>query len=643
MSNEEEQEIPKDENNDINFEINNDKDIEEKKDNLEKHPEDNEKDNKNLEEKNNEEKKDEIEENKNEDEEKKDGVEEKKNEEEEKKNDDEEKIENDKNEEEKIEEDKKEGDKKKENEEEEEEKLVKKKDEKKVKKTKEDNMEKNNIEKDDNNRESVIKLERVTENTLDKIEEGEDSKKVSSFQTILSIWNTMIGSSMVAIPYNVYRAGILPTVFIGLLYGFICYFTCSIVVKLGGKEEEFANIVYKYFNYVFGKRIAKIGKITQLAFNLLINIGATFIYFLIINQNLYPCICLVLNAMGLDIDGEDLTPTFTRFSFLYCALIVSIAVFPLTIMKEMGCLVKFNSFGIYFVSVLIVYVIYIGISTMATNSFSFEYKANVEGSEERYLHLFGEESGILCGTLSLGYFSHSVILPLIKNNRKQENNQRDLFLGYCCVTATYIFIGILGYVGFSGSDFSPEFKMNWFQFYKSDNYFIFALRLLNVVQLSSIFPILTFVIRRQFFSIACSRYLNSTFHIVLFNVFLIILCIIVLSLTYDNLGELIGYIGATTALVLVYSIAPITNMIYYYIRHKPRNKSIQDDDKEDEVLYEEPKTEFLLAESKDSIPLKPIKAFLFYFSMNCIIAIGIMTVILQFWHVNFFDVHIQNN
>ena len=115
------------------------------------------------------------------------------------------------------------------------------------------NETKNLLENEENSGNySDVKLERISATTEQKIDGG---KKVSSIQTIFSIWNTMIGSSIVSIPYNVYNAGIIPTVIIGLLYGFICYFTCSIVVKLGGKEEEFANVVYNYFNYGFGKNL----------------------------------------------------------------------------------------------------------------------------------------------------------------------------------------------------------------------------------------------------------------------------------------------------------------------------------------------------------------------------------------------------
>ena len=76
---------------------------------------------------------------------------------------------------------------------------------------------------------------------------------------------------------------------------------------------------------------------------------------------------------------------------------------------------------------------------------------NTVENKERYLYLFGQDPGLLTGTLSLGLFCHSVILPLMKTNRNQENNTRDLFLGYVCVSLTYIIIGIFS--NFILSDF----------------------------------------------------------------------------------------------------------------------------------------------------------------------------------------------
>ena len=488
-------------------------------------------------------------------------------------------------------------------------------------------------------RESDIKLSRITDTTLEKIKNiGEPknvSKKMSSLQTIFSVWNTMIGSSILTIPYNVYCAGIIPTIVIGLLYGFICYITCAVIIRLGGKEEDFAVIVYNYFYYGFGPKSAKFGKILQITFNLLMNTGATFIYFLIINQNFFPCICLFLKIFKIDIDGNDLVPHFDRFSLFYCALIVSAILFPLTILKEMHFLAKFNSYGIYFVSVLLIFVIYQGIATLATDKFHFEYKENIEGSKDRNLFLFGEKIGLLAGTLSIGLFSHSIILPLMKNNRKQENNQRDLFIGYILVTLTYIIIGLMGYIGFSGSDFSSKFEKNWFMFFRSDNYYILVMRILNVVQLISIFPILFFTVRKQLFSTLFKSYINKTVPIIIFSFILLILCIVILYFFYDLLAELIGFIGAGAALVLVYTISPIINMIDYYIRHQPKN--------EIEKLKEN-KDEFLIPINYDElIPLSPCKAFIFYMCMILIILLGIITLILQIMPINFFNIKIEKN
>ena len=500
------------------------------------------------------------------------------------------------------------------------------------------NETKNLLENEENSGNySDVKLERISATTEQKIEGG---KKVSSIQTIFSIWNTMIGSSIVSIPYNVYNAGIIPTVIIGLLYGFICYFTCSIVVKLGGKEEEFANVVYNYFNYGFGKKSAKVGKVLQITFNLMINTGATFVYFVIINQNLYPCLCLLLKAFNIDLNEEDLSPHFDKFSLFYCALIVGLLVFPLTILKEMDFLVKFNSYGIYFVSSLLIFVIYNGIRTIVKDNFHFEYKENVEGSKDRNLFLFGENIGILAGTLSLGLFCHSVILNLLKSNKIQENNQRDLFWGYFCVTMTYIIIGIMGYIGFSGSDFSSDFKDNWFQFYKSDNYFILVLRVLNVIQLISIFPILFFSVRKQLFMTFFESHLNKNISIISFSVILLVLCLIVLYFCHNILGKLISFIGASTSLILIYTISPLTNMVYYYIRHQTKNEI----DRKLAMMDSEDKKEDIFPDNiKNPVPLKPMKALFFYLSMMLIIVVGIITFVLQFLPINFFNVKIVKN
>ena len=96
--------------------------------------------------------------------------------------------------------------------------------------------------------------------------ENEETKKVNSFNTILSIWNSMVGSSIVAIPYNTYYSGIIPAVLLNLIYGFLSFYTCKIYADCGRKVSDFSITVESHFNKAFGPKVAKIGKNTQIFF-----------------------------------------------------------------------------------------------------------------------------------------------------------------------------------------------------------------------------------------------------------------------------------------------------------------------------------------------------------------------------------------
>ena len=121
----------------------------------------------------------------------------------------------------------------------------------------------------------------------------------------------------------------------------------------------------------------------------MINVGVIFVYFLIIkklfefkyiSQNLYPVLAYLLNLMGLEIDASNNEPVFTRFSMLYCGILISVLIFPLLIMKQINFLLKLSSKGVYCVSVLILYVLAMGVYSLINTKFDFQYKLNNETS-----------------------------------------------------------------------------------------------------------------------------------------------------------------------------------------------------------------------------------------------------------------------
>lgn len=478
-----------------------------------------------------------------------------------------------------------------------------------------------------------------------KIKEDEkEPKKVNSFNTILSIWNSMIGSSTVSLSYNVYYCGIIPAFLLSIIYGLICFYTCKIYVDFGSNESDFSITIEKYFKKKFGDRISKIGKSIQILFSMLITLGAGLIYFLIISQNLYPIACLLLNKIfGFEIDAKDLTPEFGRFSSVYLGIILCFVLFPLTVKKDIGFIIKLSSFGIYFISILIIFVLYTGISSIINTKFDFDYITNKLNSEKRHLKLFGENPALFAGTLSMAYFSHTTVLPVLKSNKNQENNIRDLSLGYYFACFTFSFSGILGYIGFSGKNFDTEFKDNWFLFFDYDNYFILLLRILNVFQLITVFPIIIYVVRFQIFNYFYGNDYPGRIHIMIFGSIIILLCMIVLYFCYNFLGKLLGIIGATTTLVLIYGFPPIIKMIDYYFKLKGDkiDDNIQDNEKEKEkILTENIDSENDNKETEKNKKNKFIVA-LFFIGQSLIIVVGIATVIFQFIQINFFSINLE--
>lgn len=336
-------------------------------------------------------------------------------------------------------------------------------------------------------------------------------------------------------------------------------------------------------------------------------------------------------------DPEDITVSFNKFSMIYCGMIISILVFPLLIMKDMSKLVKINSMGIYFVSILLIFEIIMGIIAFTNTHFEFDYIENKSGVKTKYLYFFGDKPSSLCGTLSLGYFSHSFVLPVMASNENQKNNNRDLFFGYLFVLTTYIVVGILGYIGFSGMNFddATEFHDNWFRFFKPDNIFILFLRLLNVFQLLSIFPVLFFIIRIQFFGTFFGSAYPGKGHVIAFSTGLVIICWIILYFCANQLGTLLSFVGAITGLFLIYIIPMVVNIVYYNRRH-PANLAQLQKEKKEGLLDLTPKDidDFGFTDK----PMNKVKNFFFYVSQGLLICFGLFVMVIQFYPINFFGI-----
>jgi len=122
---------------------------------------------------------------------------------------------------------------------------------------------------------------------------------------------------------------------------------------------------------------------------------------------------------------------------------------------------KVGSFGVIFVLMLIIYIIITGLMAFTNTEFDIgsaeDAKETDWNTSLRTLTMANQSYSPLAGILGLGYFLHTCSLPIVRSAAKPENNERDMFLGYLFVFISYIVIGSLGYIGFTGTNFSTYF------------------------------------------------------------------------------------------------------------------------------------------------------------------------------------------
>jgi hypothetical protein len=116
----------------------------------------------------------------------------------------------------------------------------------------------------------------------------------------------------------------------------------------------------------------------------------------------------------------------------------------LTMIRKIGLFVKFSSYGVIFVFILLFFIIGMGIYGF-TNTHYVLYQTTQNESE---INLFSQNYPPLLGILGGGYFLHVITLPIIKNAKKPEDKAKNVFIGYSLTFLSYTLCGIFGYFGF---------------------------------------------------------------------------------------------------------------------------------------------------------------------------------------------------
>ncbi|RYG55253.1 hypothetical protein EON66_05730 [archaeon] len=232
---------------------------------------------------------------------------------------------------------------------------------------------------------------------------GEEQKQ-NRLQTIASIVNTMMGTTIVALPYGMATTGLaLGAVIIGIM-GVISCFTCLMIMKYGKGYDEFSDMVAHYLGRYprYGAWLISVAVI----------VGAAMVYHILMQESLYQLVGTIITAHSPD--------AASHWKRVYAAM-VPLIVYPVCNMKDMSALVKVNSLGFLFLWYTIMFVLYHGFHAMSHSTFSWvasqDPSASFYAPDGSLRIVYGGQStfSALGGMMMLSFFIHNAVQAITKN------------------------------------------------------------------------------------------------------------------------------------------------------------------------------------------------------------------------------------
>ncbi|XP_065729980.1 neutral amino acid transporter 9 isoform X2 [Phocoena phocoena] len=351
--------------------------------------------------------------------------------------------------------------------------------------------------------------------------------KNTSLVTIFMIWNTMMGTSILSIPWGIRQAGFTTGMCVIMLMGLLTLYCCYRVVKSRTIISSVDTTTWEYpdvCRYYFGS----FGQWSSLLCSLVSLIGAMIVYWVLMSNFLFNTGKFIFNFIHHINDTDAILSTNDSnpgtVSVLYLIFLVTLKAIHL------GFHLEFHWF-------------------MPTEFFVPEIRFQFPQ---------------LTGVLTLAFFIHNCIITLLKNNKNQENNVRDLSIAYMLVTLTYFYIGVLVFVSFPSPPLSKDcIEQNFLDNFPSSDILSFIARIFLLFQMMTVYPLLGYLARVQLLGHIFGDVYPSIFHVLILNL-VIVGAGVLMACFYPNIGGIIRYSGAACGLAFVFIYPSLIYIISLY-------------------------------------------------------------------------------
>ncbi|XP_063231998.1 neutral amino acid transporter 9-like [Bacillus rossius redtenbacheri] len=403
--------------------------------------------------------------------------------------------------------------------------------------------------------------------------EGEEPSRNCSLVTIFSIWNTIMGSSLLAMPWGFAQSGLAAGLLVTALTAALCLYTALLLLRVDQRQGAAGagGEVAALCRQLLGPRAERAAQF----FSLLVLLGADIVYWVLMSSFLFHCVDSLHVALShttdvllssnqsdqpsvlchhnhTDLREQQSASTFRDLWDLDSTVPVYLVVIvgPLVNFRSASFFTKFNSLGALSAVYLVVYVLCKGAGWGPHLDLD---PADGPGYAPQFLPTFPALSGML----ALSFFIHNIVVTIMHSNRHQEHNTRDLSIAYMLVTLTYVLIGAVFYICFPLA--KSCIKDNMLDNFHSADTMTTVARVFLFFQLVTVFPLITYMLRTQFFAIFLRKSCPTFAHILAFNIAIVLVCVL-FAIYLPRIGTIIRFTGATSGLVYVFTLPSLLHL-----------------------------------------------------------------------------------
>ncbi|XP_060765711.1 neutral amino acid transporter 9 isoform X2 [Neoarius graeffei] len=404
--------------------------------------------------------------------------------------------------------------------------------------------------------------------TAFKVPGGEGSAKNPSIVTIFAIWNTMMGTSILSIPWGIKQSGFTLGVIILILMGLLTLYCCYRILKstksipsIDTSDWEFPDVCKYYFG--------SFGQWSSLFFSMVSLIGAMVVYWVLMSNFLFNTGKFIYNYVHhVNISDSDFGTNGTErvicpypdnnrsvsqhynsdnntdaalFDHWWnktntIPLYLIALLLPLLNFRSAAFFARFTFLGTISVVYLIILV------TLKSFHLGFHLEFHWFDSTHFFVPEFRAWCPQLTGVLTLAFFIHNCIITLMKNNKNQENNVRDLSLAYLLVGLTYLYVGVMIFASFPSPPLPKDcIEPNFLDNFPSSDVQVFVARACLLVQMTSVYPLLGYLVRVQLMGHFFGDHYPSFFWVFTLNIVLVGAGVL-MARFYPNIGSIIRHL-----------------------------------------------------------------------------------------------------